>query len=150
ELPYQVNKAMLLETIAELVRDKKIHDISDIRDESDRRGMRVVIEIKRDGNAQVALNQLYKHTTMESTFGVILLALVEGRPRVLSGRELRGHNTDPRKIVTTRRTKYLLRKAQERAHILEGLLVAIKNLDRVIKIIRSSKDVAEARERLMK
>jgi DNA gyrase subunit A len=150
ELPYQVNKAMLLETIAELVRDKKIHDISDIRDESDRRGMRVVVEIKRDGNAQVVLNQLYKHTTMETSFGVILLALVEGRPRVLSVRELLGHYIEHRKIVITRRTKYLLRKAQERAHILEGLLVAIKNLDRVIKIIRSSKDVAEARERLMK
>ena len=150
ELPYQVNKAQLLETIADLVRDKKIQDISDIRDESDRRGMRVVIEVKRDGNAQVVLNQLYKHTSMETTFGVILLGLVEGRPRVLSVRDLLGHYVEHRKTVVVRRTQYDLRKAQERAHILEGFRIAIKFLDRVIKIIRAAKDVADAREKLMK
>ncbi|HVE14585.1 MAG TPA: DNA gyrase subunit A, partial [Elusimicrobiota bacterium] len=149
ELPYQVNKAALLETIADLVRDKKITDISDIRDESDRKGMRVVIEIKRDGNANVVLNQLFKHTTMETTFGVILLSLVDGRPRVLPVREMLGHYIQHRKVVVVRRTKYQLRKALDRAHILEGFLIALKNLDRVIKIIRSSKDTEEARTKLM-
>ncbi|MBI4386889.1 MAG: DNA gyrase subunit A [Elusimicrobia bacterium] len=149
ELPYQVNKAALLETIADLVRDKKIPDISDIRDESDRRGMRVVIEIKRDGNANVVLNQLFKHTQMETTFGVILLALVDGRPRVLSLREMLGHYTQHRRGVITRRTKFQLRKALDRAHILEGFLIALKHLDRVIKIIRGSKDTDEARRKLI-
>ncbi|MDE1976244.1 MAG: DNA gyrase subunit A, partial [Elusimicrobia bacterium] len=134
ELPYQVNKAALLETIAGLVRDKKIPDISDIRDESDRKGMRVVIEVKRDGNANVVLNQLFKHTPMESSFGVILLSLVDGRPRVLPLREMIGHFIQHRKTVVVRRTKYQLKKALDRAHILEGFLIALKNLDRVIKI----------------
>ncbi|MBI4348837.1 MAG: DNA gyrase subunit A, partial [Elusimicrobia bacterium] len=150
ELPYQVNKATLLETIAGLVRDKKIPDISDIRDESDRKGMRVVIEVKRDGNANVVLNQLYKHTAMESTFGVILLSLVDGRPRVLPVREMLGHYIQHRKIVITRRTKFQLRKALDRAHILEGLIIAVKNIDRVVKIIRAAKDTEEARNELMK
>lgn len=149
ELPYQVNKAQLLENIAGLVRDKKIPDISDIRDESDRRGMRVVIEVKRDGNAQVVLNQLFKHTQMEISFGVILLALVDGRPRVLSVKEVVNHYIGHRKVIVTRRTQYDLKKAQERAHILEGFRIAIKNLDRVIAIIRKSKDSEEARLKLM-
>jgi DNA gyrase subunit A len=149
ELPYQVNKATLLETIAELVRDKKIPDISDIRDESDRTGMRVVIEIKRDGNANVVLNQLLKHTQMETTFGVILLSLVDGRPRVLGVRDMLGHFIQHRKVVVTRRTKFQLRKCLDRAHILEGLITAIKNIDRVIKIIRAAKDTDTARTELM-
>ncbi len=149
ELPYQVNKATLLETIAELVRDKKIPDISDIRDESDRTGMRVVIEIKRDGNANVVLNQLLKHTQMETAFGVILLSLVDGRPRVLGVRDMLGHFVQHRKVVVTRRTKFQLRKCLDRAHILEGLITAIKNIDRVIKIIRAAKDTDTARTELM-
>jgi DNA gyrase subunit A len=149
ELPYQVNKATLLETIADLVRDKKIPDISDIRDESDRTGMRVVIEIKRDGNANVVLNQLLKHTQMETTFGVILLSLVDGRPRVLGVRDMLGHFIQHRKVVVTRRTKFQLRKCLDRAHILEGLITAIKNIDRVIKIIRAAKDTDTARTELM-
>jgi DNA gyrase subunit A len=149
ELPYQVNKATLLETIADLVRDKKIPDISDIRDESDRTGMRVVIEIKRDGNANVVLNQLLKHTQMETTFGVILLSLVDGRPRVLGVRDMLGHFIQHRKVVVTRRTKFQLRKCLDRAHILEGLITAIKNIDRVIKIIRGAKDTDTARTELM-
>ncbi len=149
ELPYQVNKAALLETIADLVRDKKIPDISDIRDESDRKGMRVVIEVKRDGNANVVLNQLFKHTAMESSFGVILLSLVDGRPRVLPVRDMLGHYIQHRKAVVIRRTKFQLRKALDRAHILEGFLVALKHLDRVIKIIRGAKDTDEARGKLI-
>ncbi len=149
ELPYQVNKASLLETIAELVRDKKIPDISDIRDESDRKGMRVVIEVKRDGNANVVLNQLYKHTQMETTFGVILLSLVDGRPRILPVREMLGHYIQHRKAVVVRRTKFQLRKALDRAHILEGFLIAVKNIDRVIKIIRGAKDTDEAKGKLI-
>jgi DNA gyrase subunit A len=149
ELPYQVNKAALLETIADLVREKKIPDISDIRDESDRKGMRMVIEIKRDGNANVVLNQLYKHTQMETSFGVIMLSLVDGRPRVLPVREMLGHYIQHRKVVVIRRTKFQLRKALDRAHILEGFLIALKNIDRVIKIIRGAKDTDEARTKLM-
>ena len=149
ELPYQVNKATLLETIAELVRDKKIPDISDIRDESDREGMRVVIEVKRDGNANVVLNQLYKHTPMESSFGVILLSLVDGRPRVLPVRDMLVHFIAHRKVVVLRRTKFQLKKALDRAHILEGFLIAVKNIDRVIKIIRGAKDTDEAKGKLI-
>ncbi|MEK7858493.1 MAG: DNA gyrase subunit A [Elusimicrobiota bacterium] len=145
ELPYQVNKATLLETIADLVRNKKIPDISDIRDESDRSGMRVVIEIKRDGNANVVLNQLYKHTQMETSFGVILLSLVDGRPRVLPVRDMLVHYIAHRKNIVIRRTKFQLRKALDRAHILEGFLIAVKNIDRVIKIIRAAKDTDTAR-----
>ncbi|MFC1678834.1 DNA gyrase subunit A [Elusimicrobiota bacterium] len=150
ELPYQVNKALLLENIANLVRDKKISDISDIRDESDRRGMRVVIEIKRDGNANVVLNQLYKHTSLETSFGVIMLALVDGRPRVLPVRHILGHYVEHRKVMVTRRTRFDLRKALDRAHILEGFLIALKHIDKVIKIVRGSKDQAEARQKLVK
>ena len=150
ELPYQVNKANLIESIAELISDKKIDGITDLRDESDKDGMRVVIEIRRGANAKVILNQLYKHTQMQTTFGVIMLALVEGRPRVLNLKEVIEEFIRHRKEIVTRRTKYDLEKAQDRAHILEGLKIALKELDRVIKIIRSSKDPQEAKIELIK
>ncbi|MBK8871056.1 MAG: DNA gyrase subunit A [Elusimicrobia bacterium] len=149
ELPYQVNKAQLLETIAELVRDKKMEGISDIRDESDRDGVRVVIELKRDANAQVVLNQLFKYTPMETSFGVILLALVDGKPRVLSMREMLKYYVEHRREVVVRRTRYELKRAEDRAHILEGLRIALDQLDKVIKTIRESKNVESARTALM-
>lgn len=149
ELPYQVNKAQLLETIAGLVRDKKIDGISDIRDESDRDGIRVVVELKRDANAQVVLNQLFKYTPMESSFGVIMLALVGGRPRVLSMREMIKYYLEHRREVVVRRTRYELKRAEDRAHILEGLRIAIDHLDKVIKTIRESKNTEAARLSLM-
>lgn len=149
ELPYQVNKAQLIMTIADLVRDKKIEGISDLRDESDRDGIRVVIEIKRDGNSQIVLNQLFKHTQMETSFGVIMLALVNNKPKVLNIKEIIGHYVDHRKIVVIRRTKFELAKAEARAHILEGLKIALDHLDAVIKTIRESKDVDTARMNLM-
>ncbi len=150
ELPYQVNKATLLETIAKLVQEKTIEGISDLRDESDKDGMRVVIELKRDANDQVVLNQLYKHTQMETTFGVIMLVIVDGRPRVLGLKALLQNFIDYRKEVVIRRTKFELSKAQERAHILEGLKIALANLDAVIKTIRQSKSPQEAKEALVK
>jgi DNA gyrase subunit A len=150
ELPYQVNKANLIENIANLVKDKKIPDISDIRDESDRRGMRVVIEVKRDGNAQVVLNQLFKHTQMQTSFGVNMLAIVDGKPKVLSMKEVLNHYIEHRKNIISARTRYDLNKALHREHILEGLLVALNNLDRVVEIIRKSKDAGEAKEKLSK
>ena len=149
ELPYQVNKATLIETIANLVKDKKIPDISDIRDESDRRGMRVFIEIKRDGNANVVLNQLYKHTQMEISFGVIMLAIVDGRPKVLPLKNIINCYIHHRQIIITNRTRYDLNKALARVHILEGFIIALKNLDEIVGIIRKSKDVEEARTKLM-
>ena len=149
ELPYQVNKARLAEKIAELVREKKLHEISDLRDESDRRGMRLVIELKRDAIPQVALNKLYKHTQLEVTFGIIMLALVDGMPRTLSLKQLLVEYINFQKEVIVRRTRFLLRKAEERAHILAGLLIALQNLDAVIKTIRESKDVDTARNGLM-
>ncbi|WP_347489502.1 DNA gyrase subunit A [Desulfoscipio sp. XC116] len=149
ELPYQVNKARLIEKIAELVKDKKIDGISDLRDESDRHGMRIVIELRRDANSKVILNQLYKHTQMQDTFGVIMLALVNGEPKVLNLRELLHHYLEHQKEIIIRRTKYDLRKAEERAHIVEGLRIALANLDEVIKIIRGSKNIETARESLM-
>ncbi|MHB9155920.1 MAG: DNA gyrase subunit A [Endomicrobiales bacterium] len=149
ELPYQVNKAQLLETIAGLVRDKKIEDISDLRDESDRDGIRVVVEIKRDGNSQIVLNQLYKHTQMETSFGVIMLALVNNRPKVLNIKEILHHYIEHRKIIIVRRTKFELAKAEARAHILEGLRIALDHLDAIIKTIKESKDVDIARTNLM-
>ena len=149
EIPYQVNKANLIENIAELVKEKKIPDISDIRDESDRRGMRVVIEIKRDGNAQVVLNQLYKHTQMESSFGVIMLAIVDGRPRVLPVKEVMLQYVRHRRLMVVNRTKYDLKKALARAHILEGYLIALQNIDAVVEIIKKSKDSLEAKGKLM-
>ena len=149
ELPYQVNKAQLLENIAALVRDKKINDISDLRDESDRDGIRMVIEIKRDGNAQIVLNQLFKMTALESSFGVITLALANGKPKVLPLKDTLGHFLNYRQDVVVRRTRFELAKAEARAHVLEGLRIAIDNLDAVIKIIRSSKDTPAARLRLI-
>jgi DNA gyrase subunit A len=149
ELPYQVNKAHLIETIAGLVRDKKIEGISDLRDESDRDGMRIVIEIKRDGNSSIVLNQLFKHTQMESSFGVIMLALVNNKPKVLNIKQMLHYFVEHRKEIITRRTKFELAKAEARAHILEGLKIALDNLDAVIKTIKESKDVETARTRLI-
>ncbi len=149
EIPYQVNKSALIENIAELVKEKKIPDISDIRDESDRRGMRIVIEIKRDGNAQVVLNQLYKHTQMQTGFGVIMLAIVDGKPRVLPIKEVMLQYVRHRKIVIVNRTKYDLKKALARAHILEGYLIALQNIDAVVEIIKKAKDALEAKMKLM-
>jgi DNA gyrase subunit A len=148
ELPYQVNKAQLIEEIAHLVRDKKIEGISDIRDESDRDGIRVVVELKRGENANVILNKLYKFTKLQSTFGVISLALVNGRPQVLPVREMLRHFISFRREVVVRRTAFELRKAEERAHILEGLKIAIDNLDEVIELIRRAKTPPEAKEAL--
>ena len=149
ELPYQVNKAMLLENIAGLVRDKKITDISDLRDESDREGIRMVIEIKREGNPQIVLNQLFKMTQLETSFGVIMLALANGKPKVLPLRDTLDQFIQYRQEVVIRRTKFELAKAEARAHILEGLRIALDNLDAVVKIIRSSKDAPAARVKLM-
>ena len=146
ELPYLVNKAKLIEKIAELVKDKKIDGITDLRDESDREGMRVVVELRRDVNANIVLNQLYKHTQLQDTFGVIMLALVNNEPKVMGIIEILGQYLKHQEEVVTRRTKYDLNKAEERAHILEGLLIALDNIDEVIKIIRGSKTVAEAKE----
>ena len=148
ELPYQVNKARLIEKIAELVRDKKITGISDIRDESDRDGMRMVLELKRGEIASVILNQLYKYTAMQSTFGVIMLALVNNQPRVLDLRQVLTLFIAHRRDIVTRRTKFELRKAEERAHILEGLKIALDNLDAVIKLIRAASSPEEAKNGL--
>lgn len=150
ELPYMVNKARLIEKIAELVRDKKIEGITDLRDESDRQGMRICIELRRDANANIILNQLYKHTQMQDVFGVIMLALVNGEPKVLNLLQMLNYYLDHQKEVVTRRTKYDLNKAEERAHILEGLLIALDNIDEVIQIVRSSRTTQEAKERLQK
>ncbi|MCA6085026.1 DNA gyrase subunit A [Candidatus Endomicrobiellum agilis] len=149
EIPYQVNKANLITSIADLVKDKKIDGISDLRDESDRDGIRIVIEIKRDANAQVVLNQLYKHTQMQSSFGVIMLALVNNRPKVMNIKEILMHHIEHRKVVVTRRTKFDLQKAEARSHILEGLKIAIDNIDGVIKIMKESADEDTARAGLM-
>ncbi len=149
EVPYQVNKARLLERIATLVRDKKIEGISDLRDESDRDGIRVVIDVKRGTVPEILLNQLYKMTAMQSTFGMILLAIVDNQPRVLSLKEILEHFLDHRKTVVIRRTRFDLRKAEERAHILEGILKALDHLDEVIATIRASATPAEARENLI-
>ena len=150
ELPYQVNKARLAEKIAELVRTGRLKDIADLRDESNRQGMRLVIELKRGANAQVVLNQLYKHTQLQDSFGVIMLALVGGVPRVLNLAEMVGHYVDHQVEVVTRRTRFELRKAEERDHIVRGLLVALGHLDEVIRIIRGSRDAEEARGKLMR
>ncbi|HEC72570.1 MAG TPA: DNA gyrase subunit A [Thermoplasmatales archaeon] len=150
ELPYQVNKANLLVNIANLVKNKKIEGISDLRDESDREGMRIVIELKRDAIEDVVLNQLFSHTDMQSTFGILNLAIVNGEPRVLNLKELIENYILHRIEVITRRTTYDLNKAKEKIHILEGFMIALKNIDEVIKIIRSSKTVDEAKTRLIK
>ena len=149
EIPYQVNKTNLIETIVGLVKDKKITEISDIRDESDRRGMRLVIELKRDGNGQVVLNQLFKHTQLQTSFSVNMLAIVDGKPRILGIKEVMRQYIKHRQEVITNRTRFDLNKALKREHILEGLLVAIANMDEVVSIIRNSKDVSEAKLNLM-
>ena len=149
ELPYMVNKAKLIEKIASLVKEKKIEGISELRDESDRNGMRICIELKKDVNANVLLNQLYKHTQMQDTFGVNTLALVNGEPKVLNLHDMIYYYLEHQKEVVTRRTQYELNKAKERAHILEGLLKALDHIDEVIQIIRSSKNVAEAKGSLI-
>ncbi len=150
EIPYQVNKARLVEKIAELVRDSKIEGISDLRDESDRDGMRIVVELKKGTIAGVVLNQLYKHTPMQSSFGVILLSIVKGQPKILSLKDCLKYFIDHRKEVVTRRTLFDLRKAEERAHILEGLKIALDHLDEVIALIRKAKSPEEAKEGLIK
>jgi DNA gyrase subunit A len=149
EMPYQVNKARLIEKIAELVREKQIEDVSDIRDESDRDGIRVVIELKRNAMAEVVLNNLYKHTQMETTFGIIMLALVNGQPHVLKLNVLLNYFLQHRRDVILRRTRFELRKAEERAHILEGLKIALDHLDEIIALIRKSKNPEEARNGLV-
>jgi DNA gyrase subunit A len=144
EIPFMVNKSRMLEQIAQLVRDKRINDIRDLRDESDRDGMRVVIELKRDAVPHITLNQLYKHTQMQSTFGAIFLALVDGVPKVMPLREMLLHFLDHRHLVVTRRTQFDLTKALEREHILEGLKIAVDNIDEVIALIRASRDTESA------
>ena len=150
ELPYMVNKAKLIEKIAELARDKRIDGITDLRDESDRQGMRICIELRRDVNPNIILNQLYKHTQLQDTFGVIMLALVNNQPKVLNLIEMLQYYLLHQEEVVTRRTKYDLNKAEERAHILEGLMIALDNIDRVISIIRNSANVSIAKEGLIK
>ncbi|KOR85050.1 DNA gyrase subunit A [Bacillus sp. FJAT-22058] len=149
EIPYQVNKARLIEKIAELARDKKIEGITDLRDESDRNGMRIVMELRKDVNANVLLNNLYKHTAMQTTFGINLLALVDGQPKVLNLKQCLHYYLEHQQVVIRRRTEFELRKAEARAHILEGLRIALDNLDAVISLIRSSQTTDIAREGLM-
>ncbi len=150
EIPYQVNKSRLIENIAELVRDKKIDGITDLRDESDREGMRIVIDIRRDSNANIILNQLYRHTQLQSTFGVIMLVLVNGEPKILDLKSVIHYYIKHQEEVVVRRTKFDLNKAEEKAHILEGLKIALDNLDAVISLIRGSRTPDIAREGLMK
>ncbi|MDD5156124.1 MAG: DNA gyrase subunit A, partial [Candidatus Omnitrophica bacterium] len=150
EIPYQVQKSSLIETAAGLVDDKKIEGISDIRDESDKDGLRIVVELKRDVESQIILNQLFKHTQLETTFGIIMLALVENRPRVLNLRQVLDYYIEHRKVIIRRRTQFELDKALKRAHILEGLKIALKFIDRIIKTIKTSKNTEQAKERLMK
>jgi len=149
EIPYQVNKSVLIEEIASLVREKKIAEISNIRDESDKKGISIVIELKKDANAQVVLNQLYNHSRLQETFGIIMLVLVKNEPKVLNLKELIQCFIEHRKEVVTRRTRFELRKAEERAHILEGLIVALKNIDSVVKKIKASKDIEFATKMLI-
>lgn len=149
ELPYQVNKARLIEKIAELVKEKKIEGVSDLRDESDREGMRIVIELKQEESAETVLNQLYTHTPMKTTFGVQLLAIHRNQPVTFNLQQILGHFIDFRVEVVTRRTRYLLVKAEARAHILEGLKIALDNIDEVVELIKKSKDIPSAREGLM-
>jgi DNA gyrase subunit A len=149
EIPYQVNKARLIEKMADLVKDKRLEGISDIRDESDRNGMSIVIEVKRDVNPNIVLNYLFKHTQMQETFGVIMLALVDNQPRVMNIKEVLTHYINHQKEVVTRRTKYDLDKAEARAHILEGLIIALDNIDAVISLIRSSRTAQAAKEGLI-
>ncbi|MGQ0534767.1 MAG: DNA gyrase subunit A [Methanobacteriota archaeon] len=150
EIPYMVNKSNLLKEIAELVKDKVLTDISDLRDESNREGVRVLIELKRDGIPEVVLNQLYKHTALETSFGILNLALVENQPKVLPLRDILRHYVEHRKVVVTRRTTFRLKKAKEREHLVVGLIDAVANIERVIQVIRESRDVEEAKGRLMR
>jgi DNA gyrase subunit A len=150
EIPYQVNKANLIEKIADLINEKKLEDIADIRDESDRDGLRVVIDLKRDTNADVVLNNLYKHTQMQATFGVIMLALVDGRPKILTLKEMIRRFVDHRNEVVVRRSKFELDESEKRAHILEGYIIALDNIDAIVRLIRASKDVETAKTGLMK
>ena len=149
EIPYQQNKAMLVERIAQLIKDKKITAISEIRDESDRRGLRIVMELKKDEMAEVVINQLYKMTPMQKSFGIIFLAIVNNKPEVLNLKQILEHFIQHRKVVVYRRTAYELRKAEEKAHILEGLSIAINNLDEVVELIKAAKNPPEAKEQLM-
>ena len=149
EIPYQVNKSKLVTKIADLVREKKLTEISDLRDESDRKGMRVVIELKNNCIPQVVLNKLFKHTQLQQGFGVIMLSLVDGVPRTLNLKEMLYYYVEHQKDVIVRRTRYELRKAEERAHILEGYVIALDNIDEVIKIIRASQTDVEAKTRLI-
>lgn len=149
EIPYQVNKARMIERIAQLARDKRIEGITDLRDESDREGLRIVMELKRDANPNVVLNQLYKHTPMETTFGAIMLVLVDNEPRVLNLKEMLHYYIEHQKEVVTRRTQYDLSKAEERAHILEGLRIALDHIDEIISLIRASRTREIAREGLI-
>lgn len=149
ELPYQVNKARFITQIADLVKNKKLEGISDLREESDRDGLRVVVEVKKDANAQVVLNSLYKHTMLQQSSGIIMLALVKGEPKVLNLKEMLFHYLEHQKEVVTRKTKYDLKKAEEREHIVKGLVVALASIDEVIKVIRESKDRQEASANLV-
>lgn len=149
ELPYQVNKAKLVETIAQLVKDKRLEGISDVREESDRQGMRVVIELKRDANAQVVLNMLYKHTQLQVSSGITLLALADGQPKILNLKEILSYYIAHQRDVVTRRTKYDLEKAEDRHHILAGMVIALDNIDDVVAIIKTTKDKQDALEKLM-
>jgi len=149
EIPYQVNKARMIERIAELVREKKLDGITDLRDESDRNGIRIVIEMRRDVDPRIILNRLYKHTQMQESFGIIMLALVDGTPMILNLKEMLSHYLEHQKEIVTRRTRYELKKAEARAHILEGLRIALDHLDAVIALIRGSRTVDEARSGLM-
>ncbi len=150
EIPYQVNKSTLIENIAKLVRDKKIEGISDLRDESDRKGTRLVIELKREAHSQIILNQLFKHTQLEISFGTIMLSLVNNRPKVLNLKEMLHYYLQHRQEVVIRRTEFELRKAEARAHILEGLQIALENLDKIVEIIKASQNVETAKNALMK
>ena len=149
ELPYMVNKAKLIEKISELHRDKRVDGITDLRDETSREGMRICIELRRDVNPNIVLNQLYKHTQLQDTFGVIMLALVNNEPVVMNLLQMLQYYLKHQEEVVTRRTQYDLNKAEERAHIVEGLLIALDNIDEVIQLIRASKTAAEAKEKLM-
>ena len=149
EVTYQTNKSNLVEKIADLVRDKKIVGITDLRDESDKDGIRIVVETKRDSVPEVILNQLYKHTQLQDTFGIILLALVNGVPKVMALKEILNHFIDFRHEIIVRRTTFELKEAEARAHLLEGLKIALDNIDEVIKIIRGSKNPTQAKEGLM-
>ena len=150
EIPYQVNKANLIEKIADMVNEKKLEDIADIRDESDRDGLRIVIDLRRDANAEVILNNLYKHTQLQTTFGVIMLALVDGRPQILTLKEIMQHFIAHRNTVVVRRSQFELDEAEKRAHILEGFIIALDNIDAIIKLIKASRDVETAKNGLMK